>query len=181
MVGIDWFQLFCTINVKINKPRSQVVVRDFARPWEVVGPERLWKPPREIQYRKSAPSRDNNLFQKLENIFQETWQLWLEMEKERKREMDREKLPLFQEKWKSLRKEKPLLLQGTFSYKERFTQKRVCSSRDAETVLHPPVESRQVKAARSLCLWERWQIRPVDKNEKFKLTCTSLLDLQNEG
>lgn len=30
--------------------------------------------------------------------------MWLEMEKERKREMDKEKLPFFQEKWKSLRK-----------------------------------------------------------------------------
>lgn len=87
-----WHRLvsfFCTINVKTNKPRSHVVVRDFARSWEVVGPERLWKPPREIQYRRFAPSRDNNLFQKLENIFQETWQLWLEMERKWKSERKR--------------------------------------------------------------------------------------------
>lgn len=149
------FILF-TINVKINKPRSQVVVRAFARPWEIVGPKRLWKPPRE----RSAQSKDNDLFQKLENIFQETWQLWLKMEKERKRKMDREKLPFFQEKWRRLRKAPDIA-----GY---LATRRDCLSisRDAETGLHPPVESRQAKAGGSLCLQERWQIRLVDKNVK---------------
>jgi len=158
--------VFFTINVKINKRRSQVVVRDFARPWEVVGPKRLWKPPREIEYRRSALSGDNNPFQKLENIFQETWQLWLEMEKERKREMDREKLPFSRKNGKVWEKKSPCYCR-VLRYKERFTQQRFCISRDAEKFLRPPIESRQAKAAGSLCLQERWHIRLVDKNLKI--------------
>lgn len=67
--------------------------------------------------------------------------MWLEMEKERRREKERQierNCPFSRKMEKS---EKSPCYCRVLSYEETVTQQRVCISRDAETVLCPPIES----------------------------------------